>query len=76
MAGDFRQEATKMNTKMIPKAAMRVGVITILIVFFSNLAAQNVEATLFKEAIDVLEAAKQASADILSPTNFLTSLSN
>ena len=59
-----------MNTKMIPKAAMRVGVITILIVFFSNLAAQNVEATLFKEAIDVLEAAKRASADILSPTNF------
>jgi OOP family OmpA-OmpF porin len=59
-----------MNIREIPKEAMRVGVIIIVFMHFSNLAAQNVEATLFKEAIEVLEASKRASADILSPNNF------
>jgi len=59
-----------MNIKKAPKTIIRVGVIILLMTLLSNLAGQNVEAKLFKEAIEVLEAAKRASADILSPNNF------
>lgn len=59
-----------MGIKKVLKATISVGIIVSLIIPASNLFAQNVEASLFKEAIEVLEAAKRASADILSPTNF------
>lgn len=37
---------------------------------FTRTAAQGIEATLFNEAFEVLESAKRAGADILSPANF------
>jgi OOP family OmpA-OmpF porin len=57
------------KVKLVPSV---VGIIFILIFcsFSPNLIGQNVESKLFKEAIEVLEAAKRASADILSPNNF------
>lgn len=59
-----------MGIRKVLKATIKVAIIVLLITPASILFAQNVEASLFKEAIEVLEAAKRASADILSPTNF------
>lgn len=44
--------------------------LALLFLINANSIAQTVESNLFKEAIEVLEAAKRAGADILSPTNF------
>ena len=56
--------------RLIPRNLWGMLIVLLSFLVSSNISAQNVEATLFKEAIDVLEAAKRASADILSPTNF------
>jgi outer membrane protein OmpA-like peptidoglycan-associated protein len=56
--------------KLTPGSLWGLLIAIILFLVSSNINAQTVEATLFEKAADVLESAKRASADILSPSNF------